>query len=68
MITEDQLRQLIEDLMPKETNTPFVVYAGKSFVRDFAKQFYGGSYTFGQLLGLFRSGIVKGGNGSYIIN
>lgn len=66
-ITEEHLKQLIEDMLPIANNKPFVVYTGKSFVRDFAKGMFGGSYTFHQLLGLFRSGIVKGSYGTYII-
>ena len=68
MITEEDLKKLIEEMMPISNTKPFVVYTGKSFVRDFAKGMFGGSYTFRQLLGLFRSGIVKGNYGSYIIN
>lgn len=66
MITEQDLRDLMEALTPPEGSN-FQALAGKTFVRDFAKAVYGGSYTFRQLRELFRNGVIKPQNGFYWI-
>lgn len=65
MITEEDLKKLIDQLAPAPQ--PMILHCGKGFVREFAKQMYGGSYSFIQLLGLFRSGVIISYGGVYEI-
>lgn len=65
MITEEDLKKLIDQLVPAPK--PMIIHAGKGFVREFVKQMYGGSYNFRQLLGLFRIGVIRGYGGVYEI-
>lgn len=68
-------KEEIEKIVTEEVNKAFKLvptidkkvnaiklYTGAGGVRDFARTWYGGDYTWRQLRFLFKSGIVKGGS------
>jgi len=68
-ITYEDLQKLVNDLLPKNGDKQnSILMVGKSFVRDYAKSLYGGSYTWKQLRNLFRVGMITGLEGIYTIN
>jgi hypothetical protein len=66
MITEDDLRKLIEDMMPKP-NQRVVIHTGKSGARNFIRGVFGDGYTYRDVIRAYRSGFITQQNGVYIV-
>lgn len=67
MITEEEIKNFLRQL-PTSPNQDWAMYVGKNGLRGLIKEFYGGSYTFRQMLSFFRSGFAeKAGYGTYVV-
>jgi hypothetical protein len=60
-LNKETIEKLIADTLFPETQK-LKLFTGAGGVREFAKRWYGGSYTWRQLRHLFQTGLVKGGS------